>query len=146
MTGPWIQALVTHLTGKPIAILRLDEVDWAALGASRRGIGEFTIAIHHEAFASLRAPTLCLLIAAADRGPRIMAGVIGNPSAITTIQSRVKIKRVFPIEPSSPKGLVDLLENPTHITALRTRLADRGQLTLLSAKLSGHVVEDAVHH
>jgi hypothetical protein len=141
VNGPWVQALVAHLAAKPIALLRLDEADWAALRASRRGVGEFTIALHHEAFASLRAPTLCMLIAATDDGPRMMVGVIGNPSAITTIQSRVKLKRIFPIVPFSPEDLVDLLENPTHVTAMRARLADRGQLTMLSSKLSGHLIE-----
>lgn len=141
MRGTWLDSLVGHLEGRPIAILRLDAGDWAALSSSRRGIGEFTIAIHHGAFASLKAPTLCLLIADADRGPKIMVGVIGNPSAVTTIQSRVKIKRVFPIEPSSPQGLIELLENQTHVTALRARLVERDELTMLSAKLSGHIVE-----
>lgn len=141
MRGAWIDALVGHVEGRPIAILRLDAGDWSALSSSRRGVGEFTIAIHHGAFASLRAPTLCLLVADADRGPRMMAGVIGSPGAVTTIQSRVKLKRVFPIEPSSPQGLVDLLESQTHATALRARLAERGELTMLTAKLSGHIVE-----
>lgn len=141
MRGAWIDALVGHLEGRPIAILRLDAGDWSALGSSRRGIGEFTIAIHHGAFASLRAPTLCLLIADSDRGLRMMAGVIGSPGAVTKIQSRVKLKRVFPIEPSSPQGLTELLDNQTHVTALRTRLAEREELTMLTAKLSGHIVE-----
>lgn len=141
MKGVWVNALVEHVEGRPIAVLRLDAGYWSALSSSRRGVGEFTIAIHHGAFASLKAPTLCLLIADADHGPKIMAGIIGNPSAVTTVQSRVKLKRVFPIEPSSPRGLIDLLENQTHVTALRTRLAERDELTLLSAKLSGHIVE-----
>ncbi|WP_207099693.1 hypothetical protein [Paracoccus shandongensis] len=136
-----MDALVGHLEGRPIAILRLDASYWSALSSSRRGIGEFTIAINHDAFVSLKAPTLCLLIADAGSGPKLMAGVIGNPGAVTTIQSRVKLKRVFPIEPSSPQGLVKLLENQTHVTALRTRLAKREELMTLSAKLSGHIVE-----
>lgn len=141
MRGGWVDALIGHIEGRPIAILRLDASHWSALSSSRRGIGEFTIAIHHGAFASLKAPTFCLLIADTDSGHKMMAGVIGNPGAITTIQSRVKLKRVFPIEPPSPQGLVELLENQTHVTALRTRLANREELTTLSAKLSRHIVE-----
>ncbi len=141
MRSIWLNALVRHLEGRPIAILRLDASYWFALRSSRRGIGEFTIAIHHGAFASLRAPTLCLLIADADVGPKMMAGVIGNPGAVTTIQSRVKLKRVFPIEPSSPQGLVELLENETHVKALRARLTERDELTTLNPKLSIHIVE-----
>tara|TARA_R110002124_G_C8966378_1_gene514565 strand:+ start:5664 stop:5903 length:240 start_codon:yes stop_codon:yes gene_type:complete len=75
MMDGWMDALVRHLEERPIAILRLDVSYWSTLSSSRRGIGEFTIAIHHGAFASLKSPTLCLLIADADAGPKMMAGV-----------------------------------------------------------------------
>ena len=73
----WIDDLVAHLAAKPIALLRLDAAEWAAVASSKHGVDEFTIAIHNEAFASLRAPTLCILIAASDRGLRVMVGVTG---------------------------------------------------------------------
>lgn len=141
MKTGWLSALVAHLAVKPIAILRIDAEDWAALHNSRRGVGEFTTAISHRAFEHLEAPTLCLLLADTEDGSRMMAGVIGKPSAVTTLQSRIKLRRVFPIEPASPDALVKILSNPVHITAMLSRLADRAELTMLSPKLSGHIIE-----
>jgi hypothetical protein len=61
-TAKWSDELVTLVKRKPIVVLGLDAAEFETLSASRRGVGEFTIALPHADFAHLKAPTLCLLL------------------------------------------------------------------------------------
>jgi hypothetical protein len=67
-------------------------------------------------------------------------GLIGARSAITTLQSRVKIKRAVPIKPADPSALIELLTTPSHRRAFTARLSRRSGLTVLSPKLSSELV------
>jgi hypothetical protein len=141
MTTGWYDALKAHVEKKPAIILRIDESDWESLQESRRGVGEFTTALPHAAFAKLQAPTICLLLAESEGEPHAYLGLIGARSAITTLQSRVKIKRAVAIEPVSEDALVALLDNSAHQRMFEERLASGQELTVLSPKLSGHLIE-----
>jgi hypothetical protein len=141
MAKSWLDVLKTHVEKKPVVILRLSEADCEALRESRRGVGEFTMALRHAAFANVKAPTLCLLLAEADGEDHAYLGLIGSHSAITTLQSRVKVKRAVAITPTSPNQFVKLVDGAAHKHTLRDRLAEGGSITVLSPKLSGHLIE-----
>ena len=80
------------------------------------------------------------MLAEVENESHAYLGLIGSPSGITTLQSRVKIKRVTRIMPAAPDRLAELLETPTHQRTLRDRLARGEGLTPLSAGLSGELI------
>jgi hypothetical protein len=137
----WSEALKAHVEGKPVVILRLGESEWEALQESRRGVGEFTTAFPHADFSLVKAPTLCLLLAEVEDEHHAYLGLIGSRSPITTLQSRVKVKRAVKITPAAPEALVQLLDTPTHQRTFMERLAAGQGLTALSPKLSGELID-----
>ncbi len=136
----WSDELKRLVELKPLVVLRLDESQWEALRESRRGVGEFTTALPHADFSNVKAPTLCLLVATAGGEHHAYLGQMGSRSAITTLQSRVKIRRAVPIEPAAPDALVGLLVTPSHRTTLSKRLTSGRDLTALSPKLSSELI------
>ena len=137
----WIDDLKKHVEQKPIAILRLNEAIFSKILESWRGVSEFTIALSHHSFTNLKAPTVCLILDSSEKEHRIYLGIIGQRSAITTFQSRVKVKRIIAILPEAPDDLVGLLEKSFYQNALRTKLSSNTNITLLSPKLSSYLIE-----
>ena len=135
-----LEELAARAERNPLVVLRLNVSEWNALRESRRGVGEFTTAFPHADFAQLKAPTLCLLMAEVDDEHYAYLGLIGARSAITTLQSRVKVKRAVPIKPADPPALIELLTTPGHKRALTERLSRGSGLTVLSPKLSSELV------
>jgi hypothetical protein len=138
--SPWLSALQTYVAAKPVVVLRLNAFEWEALRDSRRGIGEFTKAYHHEVFEPIRAPTLCLLLAEVQDTHYAYLGMIGGREAITTLESRVKIKRVVGILPVRPGELAQLMEDEADRKSLHEMLSIREGVTVLSPKLSAQLV------
>ncbi len=114
MTQAWCDALKAHVEKKPAVVLRIAENDWESLQESRRGVGEFTTALPHAAFAKLQAPTVCLLLAESEGEPNANLGLIGARRAITTLQTRVKIRRAVAIDTASTAALIALLDSSAH--------------------------------
>jgi len=135
-----LEELAARVERNPVVVLRLSVSEWNVLRESRRGVGEFTTALPHADFARLKAPTLCLLLAGVDEKNYAYLGLIGARSAITTLQSRVKIKRAVPIKPADPSALIELLTTPGHRRMLTERLSRKGGLTVLSPRLSSELV------
>jgi hypothetical protein len=136
----WSEELVARVERNPLAVLRLDISEWSALRESRRGVGEFTTAFPHADFSQLKAPTLCLLLAEVDDEHCAYLGLIGARSAITTLHSRVKVKRAVHVKPAEPPALIELLTTPAHRTTLTKRLPQGRGLAVLSPKLSSELV------
>jgi len=136
-----INTLVSYVEAKPIAILRIAPDEWQALRDSRQGISEFTLPVLRQEVSKLHPPTLCILAAGPEDGEQLMMGVVGRPSVIATAHSRIKLKRVFRMEPPSLKALVAVLDAPIHIRALSERVRERARVTMLTPKPSAHLVE-----
>lgn len=136
-----INTLASYVEGKPIAILRIAPDEWQALRDSRQGISEFTLPVLRQEVSKLHPPTLCILAAGPEDGEQLMMGVVGRPSVIATAHSRIKLKRVFRMEPPSLKALVAVLDAPIHIRALTGRVRERARVTMLTPKLSAQLVE-----
>jgi len=140
----WVESLKRLVEKKPLVIFQFDGEDWSRLRESRRGANEFTIARSHELFEKVHAPTACLVIGKDDDGSQVYFGLASSRSAVTTLESRVKVKRAQPIEPSSKEALTNLLTERPHARNLRNRLASFESVIALSPKLSVHLVEKLV--
>ncbi len=84
-------------------------------------------------------PTACIVTA--RDGSEVYFGLVSSRSAVTTLESRIKVKRALRIQPSSKSGILELVTHKAHARNLRDRLASRESLIALSPKLSVHLVE-----
>lgn len=140
MIGEWTRLLADHVERNPIIILRIDSEDWRNLRASRRGVGEFTTSYRHHDVARFSAPTLAIIVANEDGVDQLQFAVIGKPAAVTSLDSRIKLKRVFAAHPSRSEELIGILDQPGQARLLADRLAERSEITALTPKLSASLV------
>jgi len=141
MKETWLDDLKAILQKKPLVVFQFDEEEWARLRESRRGANEFTIARSHELFEKVRVPTACLVIGKDDDGSAVYFGLASSRGPVTTLESRIKVKRALHIQPSSKADILKLVTDKAHARNLRGRLASRESVIALSPKLSVHLVE-----
>ena len=91
---------------RPVVLFRFEGEKWSSLRESRRGANEFTIARSHELFEKVRVPIACLIIGKDGGRSEVFLGVASSRSAVTTLESRIKVKRALHIQPSSKAGIV----------------------------------------
>jgi hypothetical protein len=127
--------------GKPIVVLRFDQDEWTRLRYSRRSVNEFTIARSHELLYGVRALTPCLIEGKTNDGEHLFFGVISSRAAITTLETRIKVRRSVEIQPESTSKLLRFVTESPHSTNLKERLSGNSSVISLSPKLSSHVVE-----
>ena len=141
MSDGWLENLKNLVQKKPLVVFQFDSMDWSRLCSSRRGANEFTIARPHDLFDKVRVPTACLVIGKSYEGSKIYLGVASSRSAITTLDSRIKVKRNMLIKPSSKSSLLKLITDKAHARNLSDRLSSDVTVIALSPKLSVHLVE-----
>ncbi len=125
----------------PIVVLRLFDDDWEALLNSNRGVNEFTIARSHSLFNNVKVPAPCLILGKSDLGECAYFGLLSSKSAITTLESRVKVSRAVVISPSSKKSLISLVTKVPYAKNFTARINAKQPVTMLSPKLSSHLIE-----
>jgi hypothetical protein len=140
-TDQWLANLKLLVEEKPLVVFQFNEEEWARLRESRRGANEFTVARSHELFAKVRVPSACLVIGEDNDGSEVYFGLVSSRSAITTLESRIKVKRALRIQPSSRSDIIKLVTNRVHARNLSDRLATTTFVVPLSSKLSVHLVE-----
>jgi hypothetical protein len=127
-----------------IVVLRLAHDDWYALLNSKRGANEFTIARSHALFDNVKVPAPCLILGKSDTGECVYFGLLTSKSAVTTLESRVKVSRALAIAPSSKKELIELVTEAPYAKNFATRIRSNQIVTLLSPKLSSHLIDRLV--
>lgn len=137
----WLENLKRLVGKKPLIIFHFDGEEWSRLRESRRGANEFTIARSHALFEKVQVPTACLILGKDDDGGEVYFGLASSRSAVTTLESRIKVKRALHIQPSTKADILKLVTNKAHARNLRDRLASRDSVVALSPKLSVHLVE-----
>ena len=137
----WLDNLKRLVNKKPLVVFQFDSAEWERLRESRRGANEFTIARSHELFEKVRVPTACLVIGNDDHDSEVYFGLASSRSAVTTLESRIKVKRALHIKPSKKSDILDLVTDNAHARNLRDRLASGDSVIALSPKLSVHLVE-----
>lgn len=137
----WLENLKQLVNKKPLVVFQFSGAEWERLCESRRGANEFTIARSHELFEKVRVPTACLVIGDSDDDSEVYFGLASTRSAVTTLESRIKVKRALHVQPTTKPGILNLITDKTHARNLRDRLASDESVVALSPKLSVHLVE-----
>jgi hypothetical protein len=137
----WLDNLKQLVNKKPLVVFQFDSADWERLRESRRGANEFTIARSHELFEKVRVPTACIVIGNDDHDSEVYFGLASSRSAVTTLESRIKVKRALHIKPSTKSDIQDLVTDKAHARNFRDRLASGDSVVVLSPKLSVQLVE-----
>lgn len=141
MQTPWLGRLKLFVEKRPIIILRFDGHEWDRLQGSRRGVSEFTVARPHELLEDVKVPVPCLINGKSDEGESVYFGMISSRSAVTTLESRIKVRRAVRIQPPSKSELLSLVIDKPYGNNLKERLHNRRSVIALSPKLSGHLIE-----
>jgi hypothetical protein len=141
MAIDWLKELKTLVERNPIVVLRFDDSEWNRLSGSRLGISEFTIARPHASLEGVKTPTPCLIQGKSNDEEYLCFGLISSKAAITTLESRIKVKRAIQIRPRTKSELLRLLTKRPHANNLRERLKGQVSVIILSPKLSGHLIE-----
>ena len=137
----WLESLKNFAERHPIVVLRFSDDEWDALLSSRRGVNEFTVARPHSLFDGLKVPAPCLIIGKSDFEEKVCFGLLTSKSAVTTLESRVKVSRAVDINPSSEDGVCGLVTESPHARNLLSRLSTKQAVVHLSPKLSSHLIE-----
>ncbi|MGH7181980.1 MAG: hypothetical protein ACREJN_08395, partial [Nitrospiraceae bacterium] len=141
MKLPWLNRLKQLVETKPIVFMRFDDDEWERLHDSRRGISEFTVARSHVLLDDVRVPTPCLIHGESHDVEDLYFGLISSRSAVTTLESRIKVKRVVKIKPRSEAELLSLVTEKPHARNLKERLQGSKSVIALSPKLSSHLID-----
>ncbi|MFC1935902.1 hypothetical protein ACFLX9_04015 [Chloroflexota bacterium] len=142
MTKPWLGRLKHVVERNPIAILKFSLDEWEQLRESRRGVSEFAIARAHALLENVRVPTPCLVQGSNDNenSSQLYFGLVSSRQPITTLESRIKIRRVVQIQPQSITELVRLIRKEPFARNLKQRLGANASVVTLSPKLSSHLL------
>ncbi|HPH08095.1 MAG TPA: hypothetical protein PLJ94_05390 [Methylotenera sp.] len=140
MTMTWIDTLKSYAERHPIVVLRFSADEWESLVNSRRGLNEFTFARLHSQVADVKVPAPCLLIGKHAGTEKICFGLVTSKSAITTLDSRIKVSRSVDITPSSVAKMAAIVTESPFAKNIATRLKSTQLVTLLSPKLSSHLI------
>jgi hypothetical protein len=141
METGWLDKLRHLVEKKPLIILIFDGAEWDSLRESRRGVNEFTVARRHDLLKSAKPSTPCLIWGKNSDSESIYFGLISSRSAITTLDSRLKIRRALEIQPSSQSKLIRLVKDRKHAQSLTARLRDGKSVVTLTPKLSSYLIE-----
>jgi len=141
MQQPWLNALKHLVENKPIVVVTFERAEWEKLRESRRSVNEFTIARSHGLLEGVRVPTLCLIQGKSADGERLYLGMISSRSPVTTLESRIKIRRGVQIQPQSRAELFRLVTETPHAKNMKARLRNGDSVVALSPKLSSHLIE-----
>lgn len=137
----WLEELQRLVQKKPLVVFQFNNDEWARLSESRTGANEFTIARPHDLFEKVHVPTACIVLGEGDYGSVAYFGLASTRSAVTTLESRIKVKRASQISPSTKSGILELVTDNSHRRNLSDRLKSQDSVVTLSPKLSVHLIE-----
>jgi len=126
---------------KPMILIRFDEAFSESLHNSRQGFEHLTIVKPHSVLQDFKLPTLCLLEIQEDGESRCYLATATRKIAVSTFDSRLTIKKLRPIKPSSLQDLGDKLTAARMKRMFIDRMPAEGHFANLSPKLSGHLIE-----
>ena len=140
MDEDWSILLQQTVRKRRLAGFQFDEEEWYQLQESHRGLSEFTMARSHGALDKLRIPTACLILCRNDFDREARVGLVSSLSPVSTLESRVKVRRSQKIQPSSKADLFRLITEKSYAGALKRQLASDESVIVLSPELSAHVI------
>jgi hypothetical protein len=137
----WLERLKALAERHPLVILRFGDDELDMLLGSRRGLGEFTVAIAHDLLKGVHIPSPCIVLGdgAPARGPYF--GLLTSKASNTTLQTRVKFSRGVSVNLGAANDLASMLASPKQSASLAQRLEALGSATRLSPKLGVAVID-----
>ena len=81
----WLQTLKDYAEQHPIVVLRFGSDEWESLSNSRRGVGEFTVALPHALVSGVKAPAPCLLLGKDGEAERVPLALSSSRRARPTL-------------------------------------------------------------
>jgi len=137
----WLNLLKKFVEETAIVVFSFEGDRWKRLAESRRGINEFTVALPHDSVGAIKPPTPCLIFCNGDDGDQLYFGLVTSRAPITTLESRIKVRRAVEIQPQSKAALLELVSEQPHSTNLKKRLEQDLPVAMLSAKLGSYLIE-----
>lgn len=126
---------------KPLILIRFDEDFSKSLLNSRQGFEHLTIVKPHRVFQELKLPTLCLLEVQDHDGTRCYLGTATRKTAVSTFDSRLTIKKLRYVTPSSLNEIEGTVTDMRMKHLLNDRLPVGCGFSCLSPKLSAYLIE-----
>ena len=95
----WINRFKDLVETKPIVVVKFASHEWTSLQDSRYSLNEFTVARSHGLLTGVGRLTPCLMHGKSEHGEELYFGIINSVAPVTTLESRIKIKRGVAIQP-----------------------------------------------
>ena len=140
MSKDWLNTLGAHVQKKPLVVFQFEGEEWWRLRESRLGVSGFTVARSREVMSKVQTPTACLIFGTDRYKAEAYFGLAGSRLAVSTLDSRVKVRQARSILPSSTADLLQLVREQPHAGNLQNRLTSSESVTVLSPKLSEQVI------
>jgi len=137
----WIEDFKLLVHKRLITIFRFSESEWEGLLESKNGISEFTIARSHSKLESTPKRSICLLIGTESGEQFVYIGAVSSKSAISTLETRIKIRAVTAVEPSSYSGFYSALSSQFDKSRLQEQFANKSAVVRLSKSVAVDVAE-----
>ena len=131
---------------RPIILGRFGEAQSEFLYNTVRGFERLTIARPHSTFQGFKLPTLCLLEIQRDDATKCYLATATRNTSISTFDSRLTIKKLRPIAPSSFQEVEREVTDMRIKHHFRNRIPIDDDFSILSPKLSAHIVEWLTRH
>lgn len=125
---------------KPLILIRFDEAFSKSLLNASQGFEHLTIVKPHYVLQDFKLPTPCLLEIQDQDGTQCYLGTATRKIAVSTFDSRLTIKKLRHIAPSSLQAIEAKITDARMKQLLNGRLPVDGGFSILSPKLSAHLV------
>ncbi|MFK5949713.1 MAG: hypothetical protein QM500_13200 [Methylococcales bacterium] len=151
----WKEELHAIAEKRGVSLIRFSQNEWSQLRQSRQGGQEFTIARAHEVFDGIKSRSLCLVLGDEEHQRfQLFIGVLSTKQAITTLDTRIKVRRLQAIVPEIESEFVNAtgISSPadrsrTSVTRLTKKSGSAALLALSNYQVNEaalHLVLDAV--
>ena len=141
MSEDWLINLKNIVGTKRLVVFQFEGEEWLRLCASRRGVSEFSIARPHGAVSNAQTPTACILFGQNELATETRFGLMSSRAAVSTLESRVKVRRTQRISPSNKVDFLRLITKQPQAGILQRRLASNESVVVLPSGLSVQLVE-----
>lgn len=141
MSDGWLASLLADVEQKPCVVLRFEADDWRRLLGSRHGASEFTSTRPHGLLKGIKLPTLCLIFGQCDGTSSAHCGFLGRRRAVSTLDTRIKVRSGFEVSLLTEQGLVELIEDSRIRNLLVGQLASPTSVVGLTPRVSVAAIE-----
>jgi hypothetical protein len=133
--------IINWVQKKPMILIRFDEAFSESLYNSRQGFEHLTIVKPHSVLHDFKLPTLCLLEIQEEAATKCYLATATRKMAVSTFDSRLTIKKLRAVKQGSLQEIKEKVTDQRMKRFFNERVPNEGGFSLLSPKLSAHLVE-----